>query len=426
MASPTTITDQEMSAFLSKVTAELRELFSKSELHRDTKVTDFRAYLAPEPGSPPHLLQAVAETSIYVEDDNISTYYSGNRTYFATLAAGVRKIASTNNLVAERRPKETIYFGPKKGSAFYRRVVAYLEFHWMREIIAPEFSDIYDEFFAYFSKRPERLHDLNARQFEQLIAAIFSNNGFRTELGPGWRDGGVDIRLYQHDAIGELATLVQVKKYSPDRPIRLEPVAALRGVLERDGASRGLFVTSSHFLPSARKFADLSTRRIELAARDEVQQWCGQLSKRLKLSGFGRLTKPCPDLSVAGETRDRPESAMGKIFERSYCGTYDTLHNEFFMVVRESANAVLLVQLKTQERSEESLLDGRPYLGSVETPLADETSFRNLRKKDLSNREFRRARKLVAKNVRKVTHLYGEGFDYWLWSGKPLPCGWMK
>jgi len=141
-------------------------------------------------------------------------------------------------------------------------------------IIAPDFENINDELIEYFSTHPDDLHKLEPRAFEMLLDAVFRNQGYRTELGPGWSDGGVDLRLYQKDSIGEICTLVQAKRYKLTSPIRLEAVAALAAIVDLEKANRGLFITTSKFLPGVQKFAETQSRRITLANSIDIARWC--------------------------------------------------------------------------------------------------------------------------------------------------------
>jgi hypothetical protein len=150
------------------------------------------------------------------------------------------------------------------------------EFSRICSLVVPDFDAITAELIAYFAHHPEDLHRLTPRAFEELLSAVFANQGYRSELGPGWNDGGVDIRLYQKDSIGEILTLVQAKKYSPDRPIRLEAVAALSAIVDKEKANRGLFVTTSRFLPQSSTFAAQSGFRLVLADSQDIAKWCAQ------------------------------------------------------------------------------------------------------------------------------------------------------
>ena len=147
-------------------------------------------------------------------------------------------------------------------------------------IIAPDFELISAELIQYFSTHPDDIHKLDPRKFEMLLEAVFKNQGYRTELGPGWSDRGVDLRLYQKDSIGEICTLVQAKRYKHTSPIRLEAVASLVALVDDEKANRGLFVTTSRFLPGVQKFAEKQSRRITLASSIDIAKWCEEVARR--------------------------------------------------------------------------------------------------------------------------------------------------
>lgn len=147
-------------------------------------------------------------------------------------------------------------------------------------IVVPDFSAINDELIAYLAQHPEYLHKLNWRRFEELVGRIFENQGYDVELGPGRGDGGVDLRLVSKDSIGTLVTLVQAKKYSRRKKIGLEAVSALHGLLDSNKAHRGVLVTTSEFLPSARRFAEKQSFRLRLANEGDLIQWLREISRK--------------------------------------------------------------------------------------------------------------------------------------------------
>lgn len=147
------------------------------------------------------------------------------------------------------------------------------------QLIVPDFGKINAELIAYFSNHPERLQELNWRKFEELLDAIFRNQGYFTELGPGSGDGGVDIRLIQKDSIGEVLTLVQAKRYQENNVIGLQAVQALHGVVDDQRAHRGLFVTTSRYLPVAQDFARRQNGRLILANSKDVAAWCKSVTR---------------------------------------------------------------------------------------------------------------------------------------------------
>jgi restriction system protein len=154
--------------------------------------------------------------------------------------------------------------------------------HWLQHLAEKKMVQLHGEVFEHFAKHPEDLQRIEWRQFEELLDAIFKNQGYYTDLGTGRNDGGVDLRLYQNRAIPELVTLVQAKRYKT--PIKLDAVAALIGIAAEQRAVNAIFATTSYFQPKARKYARSVEQRvdlpnIELVDANRLAGWCGYRSK---------------------------------------------------------------------------------------------------------------------------------------------------
>jgi restriction system protein len=119
----------------------------------------------------------------------------------------------------------SLYFYPREGDLL-EAYTRYYHFRWACRLLQVEFSEVHEELFSFFSKHPEKLADLHWRGFEKLLDAVFKNNGFRTAIGPGRSDGGVDLRLYHHDAVSQLLTLVQAKRHRSQNPVTVDAVRA--------------------------------------------------------------------------------------------------------------------------------------------------------------------------------------------------------
>jgi Restriction endonuclease len=155
---------------------------------------------------------------------------------------------------------------------------------WLQHLAQQKLFELHSEVFEHFAKYPQDLQRLEWRQFEELLDAIFKNQGFYTELGPGRNDGGVDHRLYQSRSIPELVSLVQAKRYQA--PIQQEAVAALWAHAVIEGAPRALFATTSRFQPAVVKFACSVEQKVglpslELADNKTIAGWCAEIGKTL-------------------------------------------------------------------------------------------------------------------------------------------------
>ena len=200
----------------------------------------------------------------------------------------------------------------------------YFEWQWICDLIQPDFSNLYEEIYEWFQTHPSDLHCLHPRKFEILLDGIFRNNGYRTQLGSGQADGGVDLRLYSNDVIGEAVTLVQAKRYTESNPIRLEAVQALSAAVEDERANRGLFVTTSRYLPCAERFAARQNRRIQLATSNDVSCWSSYAVERI-IRDKSRLVTPDHVKSLLN-SKSTSNTLEGKIFRANTGYTIDLLH----------------------------------------------------------------------------------------------------
>lgn len=216
----------------------------------------------------------------------------------------------------------------------------YFQWFWICSLIKPDYSSLYEEIFDRFHKKPDDMHKLSPRQYEEFLEAVFQNNGYRTVLGPGSNDGGVDIRLYSNDLVSESVTLMQAKRYKKRNPIELQAVQAFTAVVDDQKANRGLFITTSRYLPCAEKFVSRQNSRIQLAASDHVAEWCrsasGHITKhKTTLIEFSRIEKLLRGIDGNG--------LEGKIFHAN--SGYTNIDNSYAMVVKETKGAALLVKL---------------------------------------------------------------------------------
>ena len=75
--------------------------------------------------------------------------------------------------------------------AFDRRA----EWKWTCKLIEGDAADVSGDLYQHFAHHPDDFHRLHHRDFEKLVSSVFAARGWRTELGPGSGDGGVDLRI---------------------------------------------------------------------------------------------------------------------------------------------------------------------------------------------------------------------------------------
>lgn len=125
-------------------------------------------------------------------------------------------------------------------------------------------------------KKPSILYEIDPRKFEELIAHIFSLNGFVVELTKQTRDGGRDIIAVRSDLDIGSKYLIECKRYAPTNPVGVGLVRALYGVQMQEGANKAVLATTSRFTPDAQRFATArNTTEWAMSLKDinDIRQW---------------------------------------------------------------------------------------------------------------------------------------------------------
>ena len=126
---------------------------------------------------------------------------------------------------------------------------------------------------ALRSELLERIVSMEPEFFERLIidlmlAMSYGVGGGGHHLGRT-NDGGVD-GVINEDALGLDTVFLQAKRYKPGNVVGVEAIQAFAGSLVGRGATKGVFVTTSHFSPKSREFAERTHQRLVLIDGDEL------------------------------------------------------------------------------------------------------------------------------------------------------------
>lgn len=111
--------------------------------------------------------------------------------------------------------------------------------------------------------------------FERLIVDLLVAMGYgRGRDGAGYQigrsgDGGID-GVINEDALGLDAVYIQAKRYQPDSKIGRPAIQQFVGSLTGEGATKGVFVTTSDFSAEAREYVRRVQQRIVLINGSEL------------------------------------------------------------------------------------------------------------------------------------------------------------
>jgi restriction system protein len=113
------------------------------------------------------------------------------------------------------------------------------------------------------------LLDLSPQRFERVILDLLAAMGFGSgdmangHMTKSTGDGGIDGIIHE-DALGLDAVYIQAKRYAPDNKISRPDIQRFVGSLTGEGATKGVFVTTSDFSREAKDYIDRVQHRIVL------------------------------------------------------------------------------------------------------------------------------------------------------------------
>ncbi|WP_457445158.1 restriction endonuclease [Roseateles sp. P5_E4] len=174
------------------------------------------------------------------------------------------------------------YLSPSSETPFSDKPISLYESAKFEIAVASPFlfSDVEHEVLAYFGRHPELLHSLPPRKFEELVAAVFRQNGFSVELTPETRDGGIDIIAIQKSGLsGSSLHLIECKRYLPHNTVGIGIVQRLLGVVEQHKATKGIVVTTSSFTRDAVLVAESAQHRLVLNEYSKLASWLAEFAK---------------------------------------------------------------------------------------------------------------------------------------------------
>lgn len=284
-------------------------------------------------------------------------------------------------------------------SELQREFDRWAQWRWTCRLIEADTADVSGDIYTYFANNPEDLHRLSPRAFEELISSVFTARGWRSKIGPGTGDKGVDVRMWLESPLGDSLTLVQAKRYAARKPIQLEAVAALEAHSKREEAS-GLFITTSRYLPGVHEWASRN-KDLMLADSSDMQGWCREASQEaIKARAHAMaLDSFLPLLREIREGRANHRLVVCTKYSPSFC-----------VVLKENFTGALLAHIPFkvvsgdfQRGTSMPVLDGKMQEGFPSGPV-----FRAIRKQDRTEYSY-----WGQKNLYHPWNGQPVGFDTW-------------
>lgn len=133
----------------------------------------------------------------------------------------------------------------------------------LRHLDVSDLSVPVGELRSYLLARYSDRFLIHPRKYEEIVAGVFSDFGYRVRLTSYSGDEGIDLLLLDgddHTTVG-----VQVKRYRGR--ISAEQIRSFVGALVLQGLTEGVYVTTSDYESGARRTADAANKGIGVGVR---------------------------------------------------------------------------------------------------------------------------------------------------------------
>lgn len=147
------------------------------------------------------------------------------------------------------------------------------------EAAADDDAFIDQKFIDFLAANSDRLDRIHWRNFERLTAEFFRREKYDVKLGPGSKDGGVDLRVWPAGSFcnGPPLMLVQCKRLRSGELVKVEYVKALWTDVQFESAGSGLIATTSQVSPAGKKTSRARAYSLSFAEAEQVNEWIGSM-----------------------------------------------------------------------------------------------------------------------------------------------------
>ena len=121
----------------------------------------------------------------------------------------------------------------------------------------------------------------------------YGGRGKATHVGKSG-DGGID-GIIDEDPLGLEKIYLQAKRYAADNKITIDQIRSFSGSLDDIRAKKGIFVTTSSFVASAREYAERSPKSLILIDGDELTSLMYQYDVGVRTIQTIKIKKPDMD-----------------------------------------------------------------------------------------------------------------------------------
>lgn len=127
-------------------------------------------------------------------------------------------------------------------------------------------------FLDYLAVNHDKLENIHWRNFERFCAAFFDKLNYTVELGPGTKDGGIDIRASDGNNPNSPIIVIQCKRNSLSNTVKINVVKAFYADVLFENANHGIIITTSHIEPGGKSTSQARNYPLSFFENEDVKK----------------------------------------------------------------------------------------------------------------------------------------------------------
>jgi hypothetical protein len=159
-------------------------------------------------------------------------------------------------------------------------------------------ADLSRRLARFIAEDPRALWEIEWRDLERVLAAVFDGLGFTVELTPGSKDKGKDLVLACRIGWKSFTYVVEVKHWRSGKPVGLQPVTDFIKVVAREERDGGLFVSSSGYAAEVTALTRVDREKVKLGDHTKIVALCR--TYRMRESGIWLDPQVLPEILFSG------------------------------------------------------------------------------------------------------------------------------
>jgi restriction system protein len=124
----------------------------------------------------------------------------------------------------------------------------------------------------YLAVNQSKIETNHWRNFERFCADFFQRIGYNVQLGPGSKDGGIDIRAFDTSNNQNPKLIIQCKRHSKDNKVKIDVVKAFYTDVSFENAEHGIIITTSYIESGGKKVSKARNYPLRFIENEQVKQ----------------------------------------------------------------------------------------------------------------------------------------------------------